>query len=80
MTVDLMFSHVRLLSAMIVTGVGKINNNQKQQYTFKAFLKALILLQSTMSEGKEFHALTELIKNELKKAEVLAKDWTSCFS
>ena len=40
----------------------------------------MILLQSTMSEGKEFHALTELIKKELKKAEVLAKDWTSCFS
>ena len=33
-----------------------------------------------MSEGKQFYALTELIKNELKKAEVLAKGWTSCFS
>ena len=43
-------------------------------------LKALILLQSTMLEGKEFHALTELTKNELKKAEVLAKGWASCFS
>ena len=51
----------------------KINSNQKQWYTFNAFLKALILLQSTISEGKEFHALTELLKNELKRADILAK-------
>ena len=40
----------------------KISNNQKQSYTFKVFLKALILLQNTMSAGKEFHAQTELIR------------------
>ena len=31
-----------------------------------------------MSEGKEFHALTDY--NLKKIAEVLAKGWTSCFS
>ena len=59
---------------------GTLKQKDKQQYTFKAFLKSLIILQSTMSVGKEFHILIELVKNELKKAEVLAKVWTNCFS
>ena len=33
----------------------------------------LVLLHSIMSEGKEFHALIEPIKNELKKLKFLQK-------
>ena len=43
------------------------SKNEKQYYSFKAFLKALTLLQSTVCEGKEFHTLKELIKMKKKR-------------